>query len=113
MDSAASSTATSVSVIIPTYNYAHYLPCAIDSVLAQTQPAAEVIVVDDGSTDATREVCARYTDPRVRYVHQSNAGLSAARNTGLREARSPLVAFLDADDRWEPAFLGTTLERLN
>ena len=95
----------SVSVVIPAHNYAHYLPCAIDSVLAQTRGALEVIVVDDGSTDATREVVARYRDARVRYVWQENAGLSAARNTGIREARFDFIAFLDADDRWQPELL--------
>ena len=94
-----------VSVVIPAHNYAHYLPTAIDSVLAQTRPDLEVVVVDDGSTDSTAEVVARYSDPRVRYVWQRNAGLSAARNTGIREARFPFVAFLDADDRWQPALL--------
>ena len=94
-----------VSVVIPAHNYAHYLPSAIDSILAQTYSEFEIIVIDDGSTDSTREVISRYTDPRVRYVWQSNAGLSAARNTGIREARFPLVAFLDADDRWQPTLL--------
>ncbi len=94
-----------VSVIIPAYNYAHYLPEAVASVLAQDHADLELIIVDDGSTDDTAEVCAQFTDPRVRCVRQDNAGLSAARNTGIREARHPYVAFLDADDRWEPGFL--------
>jgi glycosyltransferase involved in cell wall biosynthesis len=113
MDLAAPYTASSVSVVIPAYNYAQYLPCAIDSVLGQTHPPAEVIVVDDGSTDATPEVCARYGGSPVRRVHQSNAGLSAARNTGWREARTSLVAFLDADDRWEANFLAAAVDQLN
>lgn len=113
MHIAAPSPASSVSVVIPAYNYAHFLSTAVDSVLAQTLSPAEVIVVDDGSTDGTAEVCARYTDPRVRYVHQANAGLSAARNTGLREARSAFVAFLDADDRWEPGLLATVMDQFN
>lgn len=96
-----------VSVVIPAYNYAHFLPEAIASVLAQTWPDFELIIVDDGSTDNTPEICARFTDPRVRAVRQTNAGLSAARNTGIREARYPFVAFLDADDRWQPDFLAT------
>jgi len=94
-----------ISVVIPAFNYAQYLPVAIDSVLAQTFAAFELIIVDDGSTDATPGVCAGYGDQRVRRVWQQNAGLSAARNTGIREARFPCIAFLDADDRWEPGFL--------
>lgn len=99
-----------VSAIIPAYNYARYLPEAIASVLAQSHAHLEVIVVDDGSTDDTREVVARFTDPRVRYVWQQNAGLSAARNTGIREARFSYVAFLDADDFWSRNFLARVLE---
>src|SRR5712672_3062654 len=109
MAPAAPSSAPAVSVVIPAYNYAHYLPQAIDSVLSQTHSALEVIVVDDGSTDATPQVCTQYSDPRVRSIRQPNAGLSAARNTGIREARFPCVAFLDADDRWQPTFLATVL----
>lgn len=103
---------TGVSVVIPAFNYAAFLPHAIDSVLAQNHSSLEVIVVDDGSTDATREVVKRYAgDSRVRYVWQENAGLSAARNTGIREARFPFVGFLDADDRWAPEFLQEVMER--
>ncbi|MDR3406696.1 MAG: glycosyltransferase family A protein [Chthoniobacter sp.] len=102
-----------VSVVIPAYNYAHFLPEAIASVLAQTWADFELIIIDDGSTDTTPDVCARYTDPRVRTVRQPNAGLSAARNTGLREARFPFVAFLDADDRWEPCFLASVLREFH
>lgn len=98
-----------VSVVIPAFNYAHFLPAAIESVLGQTFADFELIIVDDGSTDATVEVCARYEDSRVRRVSQQNAGLSAARNAGIREARFSTVAFLDADDRWEPEFLGTVV----
>lgn len=102
-----------VSVVIPAHNYARYLPETIGSVLAQTFTALEVIVVDDGSIDDTREVVARECDPRVRYVWQENAGLSAARNRGIREARMPFVAFLDADDRWEPEFLAEAIRRFD
>ncbi|MBX3464651.1 MAG: glycosyltransferase family 2 protein [Planctomycetes bacterium] len=93
-----------VSVVIPTFNRARLLPRAIDSVLAQTLPAAEVIVVDDGSTDDTADVIAGYGD-RVRYLQQPNAGVSAARNKGIRAARHELIAFLDSDDYWRPGKL--------
>ena len=88
-----------VSVIIPTYNYGRFLPDAIDSALRQSGPnlAVEIVVVDDGSTDDSAEIAARYGD-RVRYIYQKNAGLSAGRNTGMREASHDLVVFLDADD---------------
>ncbi len=101
----------SVSVVIPAFNYAHYLPQAIASALAQTHSALELIVVDDGSTDGTRAAVAAFTDPRVRYVWQENAGLSASRNTGIREARHAFIAFLDADDIWKPEFLSTALRQ--
>jgi len=109
MPSSASSPPDQVSVVIPAYNYAHFLPEAIASVLGQTWAALELIIVDDGSTDDTAAVCARFSDSRVRSVHQANAGLSAARNTGIREAHFPYVAFLDADDRWEPGFLDAVM----
>ena len=91
-----------VSVIIPAYNQGHYLGQAIRSVLDQTYPHFEVIVVDDGSTDSTREVVHSFTDARIRYVYQENRGLSAARNTGIRSASSPYVSFLDSDDLFLP-----------
>lgn len=90
-----------VSVIIPSYNYGRYVGQAVDSALAQTYPAIEVIVVDDGSTDDTRERLAAYGN-RIRYVHQQNQGLSAARNTGIREAKGDYLAFLDSDDAFHP-----------
>ena len=101
-----------VSVVIPAHNYAHYLPTAIGSVLAQTWDALEVLVIDDGSTDGTPEVFAQFTDPRVRCVRQENAGLSAARNTGIREARHDFIAFLDADDAWQPEFIEIAMRQL-
>ncbi len=90
-----------VSVVIPSFNSAHLVTQAIESVLAQTVVPAEVLVVDDGSADDTRERVAPYA-PRVRYLHQSNQGVSAARNRGVAAATQPFVAFLDADDVWHP-----------
>jgi cellulose synthase/poly-beta-1,6-N-acetylglucosamine synthase-like glycosyltransferase len=100
-----------VSVVIPAFNYAHFLPQAIASVLGQTHSALELLVVDDGSTDNTPAVVASFADPRLRYIWQENAGLSASRNTGIREARHPFVAFLDADDIWKPELLACVLDR--
>lgn len=89
-----------VSVVIPCYNHARFLGEAIESVLAQTYPAIEVVVVDDGSTDETSAVAATY--PSARYVWQRNGGLAAARNTGMRVSTGAFLAFLDADDRFLP-----------
>lgn len=86
--------------MITSYNHASFLSEAIDSALSQTQPIREVIIVDDGSTDDTRKVANRYD--QTRYVWQENQGLSAARNTGIRESASAFLIFLDADDRLSP-----------
>jgi glycosyltransferase involved in cell wall biosynthesis len=88
-----------VSVVIPSYNSARYLPQAIDSVLAQGFRDLEVLVVDDGSTDDTGDVMKRYGPP-VRYIQQSNSGVAVARNRGIEESQGRYVAFLDADDTW-------------
>ena len=87
-----------VSVLIPTYNRARFLPDAIGSVLDQTFQDFELIVVDDGSTDETEELVRRF--PRARYVRQKHAGISVARNRALAEARGGLIAWLDSDDLW-------------
>lgn len=90
-----------VSVVIPTHNRARIIGHAIESALSQTYPALEVVIADDGSTDDTRAIVEAY-GPRVVYARQANAGVSAARNFGLRHVRGEFVAFLDSDDAWEP-----------
>lgn len=92
------------SVVIPAFNAGRYLAETLDSVLSQTLPAHEVLVIDDGSTDDTATVAARFAG-RVTHVRQENRGVSAARNNGIARASGNWVAFLDADDRWEPRFL--------
>lgn len=91
-----------VSVVVPTYNYADYLPEAIRSVLAQTLADWELIVVDDGSTDNTAATVAHFVDSRIHYVYQNNRGPSAARNRGFDLARGEYVTMLDADDWLAP-----------
>lgn len=93
-----------ISVIVPCFNQGRYLPDALDSVLAQTYPHWECIVVNDGSTDDTRQVALEYAskDARFRYVEQENRGLSGARNRGRREVRGTHVQFLDSDDTISP-----------
>ncbi|MDQ6733562.1 MAG: glycosyltransferase family 2 protein [Nitrospirota bacterium] len=89
-----------VTVVIPCYQHGHVPGEAIESVLAQTHPYYDVIVVDDGSPDHTAEVASRY--PGVRYLRQDNRGVSAAHNAGLRRSRGTYVVFLDANDRLLP-----------
>jgi glycosyltransferase involved in cell wall biosynthesis len=92
-----------VSVVIATYNMAEYVPLAVRSVLDQIYKNIEVIIIDDGSTDETREVVKPYlNDVRVRYLFQENKGQAVAKNCGVRESRGEYVAFLDGDDMWAP-----------
>lgn len=100
-----------VSVVIPSYNSATVLPDAIDSVLNQTRPADEIIVVDDGSQDETEKVCRNYGH-RVRYLRQENQGASTARNSGIEAAEGRWLAFLDADDIWDHEKLEIQLSAL-
>ncbi len=93
-----------VSVIIPTYNHSQYVCRAIDSILAQTYKDYEVIVVDDGSTDGTREVLSKYGN-KINYIYQENKGLPSARNTGIKASTGEYFVFLDADDYISPKAL--------
>lgn len=102
-----------VSVIIPTYNRAHLLGRAIQSVLAQTYEDFEIIVVDDASTDVTEQVVKSFADDRINYIrHQKNKGGSSARNTGIKAAKGEFIAFLDSDDEWVPKKLEKEINRL-
>src|SRR5688572_20501170 len=92
-------TTPTISCIVPVYNGERYIREALDSILGQTYPNLEVVVVDDGSTDATAAAVASYGN-RVSYLWQPNAGPVAARNLGLGAATGDYVAFLDADDLW-------------
>ena len=91
-----------VSVIIPSFNRAGVIEKAIKSVLEQTYTNLELIIVDDGSTDNTREVVTSISDPRLKYVYQENAGACVARNRGIDAARGDIIAFHDSDDLWYP-----------
>jgi glycosyltransferase involved in cell wall biosynthesis len=91
-----------VSVIIPVYNAERYIADTLRSLLAQTYPYFEALIVDDGSPDRSLEVCQRFTDRRIRIIRQPNRGLPGARNTGIRHAQGEYIAFLDADDLWTP-----------
>lgn len=93
---------TLVSVVIPTYNSAHYIQEAIDSVLRQTYLPVEIIVVDDGSTDDAREVLKDFIESKkISYILKKNGGPASARNLGIQHSNGEFVAFLDADDIWE------------
>lgn len=90
---------------MPTYNYGRFITAAINSVLAQTFTAWELIIIDDGSTDDTAAVVQQFTDPRIHYIYQENKGLPGARNTGIRQARGQFIAPLDSDDLFAPTKL--------
>ncbi len=92
-----------VSIIMPSYNTASYIGASIDSVISQTYPHWELIIVDDCSTDETDAVVASYTDGRIRYIKNvKNSGAAVSRNRALREAKGKWIAFLDSDDLWLP-----------
>jgi len=103
--------AMKISVVIPAYNAAQYIAQAIQSVLVQTRPADEIIIVDDGSTDETADVIRSFGD-KVILIQQQNAGVSVARNTGINASAGNWIAFLDADDEWLPEKLQLQCEHL-
>jgi len=102
-----------VSVIVPTYNRGYIVRQAINSILAQTLTDIEVLVVDDGSTDDTKQVVELIKDARIKYFYKENGGVSSARNFGLSKVRGEYVAFLDSDDIWPKEFLRATTETLD
>lgn len=103
-----------VSAIIPCYNMKDYVVQAIESARSQTISGLEILLVDDGSTDGTEKILDRYRNMKnIRVINKANGGLSAARNTGILESSSQYVAFLDADDEWEPRKLERQLQRFH
>jgi len=94
-----------ISVVIPLYNKEKEIARAIESILAQTVPPLEVVIVNDGSTDRGPEIARGFGSPLIRVIDQSNAGVSAARNRAVSEARGEYIAFLDGDDEWRPGYL--------
>lgn len=101
------------SVIIPCYNRGHLIAETIYSVLTQTEPDFEIIIIDDGSTDNTEEVIHNISDPRLQYYYQENAERGAARNKGVRESRGRYITFLDSDDRFFPNHLSVVKKKLS
>ena len=96
-----------ISIVIPLYNKEKQIAHTLQSVLRQTFQEFEIVIVDDGSTDHSVEEVEKVQDARIRLIHQQNAGVSVARNRGIREAKYDLIAFLDADDEWKPRYLET------
>lgn len=112
MTKSARRTCPMFSVIIPTYNRASFVTKAIDSVLRQSFNDYEIIVVDDGSTDITKQALQQY-GKRITVVHQANSGVSAARNRGIGNANGKWIAFLDSDDEWKENYLARQLDQIN
>lgn len=103
-----------ISVIVPVYNVETYLPHCVSSILSQDYEDLEVILIDDGSTDASGRICDQYADkdPRVRVIHQNNGGAAAAKNAGLRLASGDYLTFADSDDYLEPGAYGFLMKTL-
>lgn len=110
MPTRATQSAPLISCIVPVFNGERYLAEALESIFAQTHRPIEIIVIDDGSTDGTPDVAARFKSS-IKYIRQTNAGPPAARNRGLSEAESDFIAFLDADDLWHPEKLARQLRQ--
>jgi glycosyltransferase involved in cell wall biosynthesis len=100
----------SITVVIPLYNGAQFITRSVKSVLGQTYPDFELIVVDDGSKDGGGELVREFKDSRLRLIRQVNAGVSAARNKGIKEGKGRYFAFLDADDEWDVGFLAAAIQ---
>lgn len=101
-----------VSVIVPVYNVENYIAQTIQSVLNQTYPHFELLIINDESPDESLAICQRFTDPRIKIISQKNRGLAGARNTGIRHAQGEYLAFLDSDDLWLPEKLTKHIEHL-
>ena len=101
------------SVIVPTFNRAHFLHKCLDSVIGQSYKNFEIVIVDDGSTDGTEELISSLRDKRIRYLYQENCGVAAARNKALGSASGDHIAFLDSDDWWTTDKLKKTVEYIH
>ena len=101
-----------VSVVVPAFNAANTIAETLHSISRQTYPALEIVVIDDGSSDATADIAWRHGDPRLRVVGKSNGGVACARNAGIRNTKGEFVAFIDADDLWHPTKIAKQLKVL-
>ena len=103
-----------ITVIVPVYNVESYLRKCLDSIIAQTYKNIEIVVVNDGSTDASGEICKEFSemDHRIIYIEQENAGISAARNTGLNNMSGNYVTFVDSDDWIESNYVETLYKKI-
>jgi|SRR3989344_3221814 len=102
-----------ISIIVPTFNRAYSLPKTIDSILTQTYDNWELIIIDDGSTDDTKDIVKEYNNPKIKYLYQENKRQSAARNKGLEIAKGDWISYLDSDNEFYPNYLETVLNRIS